>query len=196
MEDEHVCDQNYLLIKALEILSNKDNLKQVQYRNVLIDEFQDTDAVQMQIFEHLKSVANTFTVVGDADQSIYSFRAANPKFFNDYSKSVEFENKILVNNYRSTSDIVEFNEKFISNKRANPKDLRTDNESKMPVYMLENKRDDDEYRGIAFIIKNLMDSGKITKYSDVCILFRSHKDKKDILEEFEKGKDSILPEGY
>ena len=188
MEDEHVCDQNYLLVKALEILSDEDNLRRVQYTNILIDEFQDTDAIQMQIFEHLRAKSDTFTVVGDADQSIYSFRAANPKFFNDYSRSDEFENKVLVNNYRSTSDIVSFNESFIRDKRANPKDLTTTNDSKMPVYMLENKRDDDEYRGIAFIIKNLMDSGKITKYSDVCILFRSHKDKKDILEEFEKEK--------
>ena len=185
MEAEHVCDQNYLLIKALEILSDKDNLKQVQYRNVLIDEFQDTDAIQMQIFEHLRSISDTFTVVGDADQSIYSFRAANPKFFNDYAKSDEFENRILVNNYRSTSDIVEFNERFISPKRSNPKDLKAVNESKMPVYMLENRKDE-EYRGIAYIVKNLKSSGKIAKYSDVCILFRSHKDKKDILEEFEK----------
>ena len=186
MEREHVCDQNYLLIKALEILSDEDNLKQVQYRNILIDEFQDTDAVQMQIFEHLRSIADSFTVVGDADQSIYSFRAANPKFFNDYYQSDEFEKKVLINNYRSTSEIVSFNEKFITEKRANPKDLKTENDSKMPVYMLENKRDDDEYRGLAYIIKNLKDSGKISKYSDVCILFRSHKDKKDLLEEFEK----------
>jgi DNA helicase-2/ATP-dependent DNA helicase PcrA len=186
MEREHVCDQNYLLIKALEILSDEDNLSQVQYRNVLIDEFQDTDAIQMQIFELLRGISDTFTVVGDADQSIYSFRAANPKFFNDYSRSDEFEKRILVNNYRSTSDIVEFNEKYISKKRSNPKDLRTSNESKMPVYMLENSRPDDEYRGIAYIVKNLKDMGKISKYSDVCILFRSHKDKKDILDEFEK----------
>jgi DNA helicase-2/ATP-dependent DNA helicase PcrA len=186
MEDEHVCDQNYLLIKALEILSDEDNLKQVQYRNVLIDEFQDTDAIQMQIFEHLRSVADTFTVVGDADQSIYSFRAASPKFFNDYSRSDEFEKRILVNNYRSTSDIVEFNERFITEKRVNQKDLEAVNESKMPVCMIESRRDDEEYRAIAYIIKNLKDYRKIAKYSDVCVLFRSHKDKKDILEEFER----------
>ena len=123
MESEHVCDQNYLLIKALEILSDEDKLNQVRYRNVLIDEFQDTDAIQMQIFEHLRRIADTFTVVGDADQSIYSFRAASPRFFNDYSRSDEFEKKILVNNYRSTSDIVEFNEAFITEKRVNPKEL-------------------------------------------------------------------------
>ena len=186
MEREHVCDQNYLLIKALEILSDDDNLRQVRYRNILIDEFQDTDAVQMQIFERLKSKSDTYTVVGDADQSIYSFRAANPKFFNDYAKSDEFENKILVNNYRSTSDIVDFNEKYIKQKRASEKDLETVNESKMPVYLLENNSPDEEYKGIAYIIKNLKSSGKISKYSDVCVLFRSHKDKKDILDEFKR----------
>ena len=187
MEREHVCDQNYLLIKALEILSVESNLKQVVYRNILIDEFQDTDAVQMQIFELLKSISDTYTVVGDADQSIYSFRAANPKFFNDYAESDEFENKILVNNYRSTADIVDFNEKFIKDKRSAQKDLKTVNKSKMPVYLLENNSSDEEYRGIAYIIKNLMNYGKISKYSDVCILFRSHKDKKGILEEFDRN---------
>lgn len=188
MEREHVCDQNYLLIKALEILSVEDNLKRVDYRNILIDEFQDTDAVQMQIFELLKTKSDTYTVVGDADQSIYSFRAANPKFFNDYAKSSEFENKILVNNYRSTSDIVDFNEKYIKNKRSAEKDLKTINKSKMPVYLLENNGADEEYRGIAYIIKNLKDYGKISKYSDVCVLFRSHKDKKEILDEFKRQK--------
>ncbi|WP_458405424.1 UvrD-helicase domain-containing protein [Methanobrevibacter sp.] len=186
MEREHVCDQNYLLIKALEILSVEDNLNRVEYKNILIDEFQDTDAVQMQIFELLKSKSDTYTVVGDADQSIYSFRAANPKFFNDYFQSDEFEKKILVNNYRSTSDIVDFNEKYIKNKRSAYKNLKTVNESKMPVYLLENDGAEEEYRGIAFIIKNLKDLGKITKYSDVCVLFRSHKDKKEILDEFKK----------
>ena len=186
MEREHVCDQNYLLIKALEILSDEDNLKRVDYRNILIDEFQDTDAVQMQIFEILKGISDTYTVVGDADQSIYSFRAANPKFFNDYADSDEFENRVLVNNYRSTSNIVDFNEKYIKEKRSSPKDLKTVNDEKMPVYLLENHHPDEEYRGIAYIIKNLMGSGKITKYSDVCVLFRSHKDKKEILDEFKK----------
>ena len=188
MEREHVCDQNYLLIKALEILNNDNNLKSLVYRNILIDEFQDTDAVQMQIFEKLLSIADTFTVVGDADQSIYSFRAANPKFFNDYYNSDDFEKSVLVNNYRSSGDIVAFNEKFIKEKRSNEKDLQSVKDFKMPVYLLENRNNEEEYRGIAYIIRNLMDSGKISKYSDVCVLFRSHKDKKEILEEFERQK--------
>ena len=188
MEREHVCDQNYLLIKALEILKKKDNLKSLRYRNILIDEFQDTDAVQMQIFEKLLEISKTFTVVGDADQSIYSFRAANPKFFNDYVESSEFENKVLINNYRSTADIVDFNEKFIKNKRKNKKDLKSTNSGKMPVCLLENRSNDEEYKGIAYIIRNLKDTGKISKFSDICVLFRSHRDKKEILEELEKQK--------
>ena len=186
MEREHVCDQNYLLIKALKILNDESNLKSLEYKNVLIDEFQDTDAIQMQIFEKLLSICDTFTVVGDADQSIYSFRGANPKFFNNYVQSSEFKNEILVNNYRSSKDIVEFNENYIKTKRENPKDLKPIKSSKMPVYLLENRSNDEEYKSIAYIIRNLKDYSKISKYSDVCVLFRSHKDKKDILEEFEK----------
>lgn len=188
MEREHVCDQNYLLIKALEILRDDELLSQVQYRNILIDEFQDTDAIQMQIFEKLRTISETFTVVGDADQSIYSFRGANPKFFNDYYASDEFEKRVLVNNYRSTSDIVEFNEAYIKKKRVNDKELKAVNDYKLPVYLLENRDNLEEYQSIAFTIKNLMEYGKIDKFSDVCVLFRSHKDKKDILEVF-NGED-------
>lgn len=186
MEREHVCDQNYLLLKALELLSIPENLERVEYKNILIDEFQDTDAIQMQIFEKLQSIADTFTVVGDADQSIYSFRGANPKFFTDYANSNDFENKILVNNYRSSSDIVEFNEKYIESKRQTQKNLKAINSHKMPVYLLENRDDSEEYRSIAFIIKNLMVNHKIEKYSDVAVLFRSHRDKKEILDVFNR----------
>ena len=186
MEREHVCDQNYLLLKALELLSIEDNLKRVEFKNILIDEFQDTDAIQMQIFERLKGIADTFTVVGDADQSIYSFRGANPNFFMQYAASDDFEKRTLVKNYRSSQDIVEFNEKYICDKRLTPKELKADNASKMPVYLLENTSDDQEYNGIAFIIKNLMSENKITKYSDVAVLFRSHKDKKEILDVFDR----------
>lgn len=186
MEREHVCDQNYLLIKALELLSDDENLKRVEYKNILIDEFQDTDAIQMQIFERLREIADTFTVVGDADQSIYSFRGANPKFFTDYANSPEFESRTLVNNYRSSSDIVAFNEHYIESKRQTRKELKAYNASKMPVYLLENRNDIEECRYIAFIIKNMMANKKIAKYSDVCVLYRSHRDKKDILEVFDR----------
>ena len=188
MEEEHVCDQNYLLIKALNLLSIKENLERVEYKNILIDEFQDTDAIQMQIFEKLQSIADTFTVVGDADQSIYSFRGANPKFFTDYANGDDFESKILVNNYRSTSDIVEFNERYIESKRQTPKQLKARNSYKMPVYLLENRNDSEEYRAIVYIIKNLMFNNKITKFSDVAVLFRSHRDKKEILDIFDREK--------
>lgn len=186
MEREHVCDQNYLLIKALELLRDEDNLASVEYKNILIDEFQDTDAIQMQIFERLQSIAHTFTVVGDADQSIYSFRGANPKFFTDYANGDEFESKILVNNYRSSSDIVEFNERYIESKRQTQKNLKAKNSYKMPVYLLESRDDTEEYRSIAYIIKNLMLNKKIKKFSDVAVLFRSHRDKKEILDVFDR----------
>ena len=52
-----------------------------KYKNILIDEFQDTDPIQMRIFEHFLGCHDTFTVVGDDDQSIYAFRGSYPKFF-------------------------------------------------------------------------------------------------------------------
>ena len=56
----------------------------------------------------------------------------------------------------------------------------------MPVYLLESRDDIEEYRSIAFIIKNLLTNGKIEKMSDVAVLFRSHRDKKEILDVFDR----------
>ena len=189
LEREHVCDQNYLLMKAIEILNIEKNLKDLAYKNILIDEFQDTDPLQMQIFEKILSTNyETFTIVGDVDQSIYSFRGAKPEFFTDFAKGDLFENRVLVKNYRSTKDIVEFNEKFIVDERETPKQLEANKDYKMPIFCMENEDKDDESRSIVTFIKNLKEYSKISKYSDVALLFRSHNKKGGIISEFNQQK--------
>ena len=200
MEREKVCDQNYLLQKAINILNNDDNLSNVVYKNILIDEFQDTDPLQMQIFDRLLKIADSFTIVGDVDQSIYSFRGGDPNFFTDFAAGELFETKILVNNYRSTSDIVGFNENFILNKRDTPKKLEAVRSSKVPVFLMENQDGDYEYRNIVRLISHLFDMKKISKYSDIALLFRSHNNKEDLLKELDaagieyylKGIDDLI----
>ena len=177
LEREKVCDQDYLLIKAKNILKKESNLNAVKYKNILIDEFQDTDPNQMEIFESLLKIYNTFTVVGDVDQSIYGFRGAYPKFFIKWAKDDRFEEVILKNNYRSTKDIVGFNEELISSQRENKKELVSKNDSKMPVYNLYNEDIYSQAKNIVKIIKHLKETGKIEKYSDVGILFRARNTK-------------------
>lgn len=177
MEREKVCDQDYLLIKASKLLENESNLKSVQYKNILIDEFQDTDPNQMEIFEKLLKIYNTFTVVGDVDQSIYGFRGAYPKFFIKWANDDRFEKVILKNNYRSTKEIVGFNEALISKQRENKKELVSMNDFKMPVYNLYNEDIYVQAENIVKIIQHLKKTGKIEKYSDIGILFRARNKK-------------------
>lgn len=191
MEREKVCDQDYLLIKASKILENENNLKSLQYTNILIDEFQDTDPNQMEIFEKLLNIYNTFTVVGDVDQSIYGFRGAYPKFFIKWSKDERFERVILKNNYRSTKEIVGFNEALISKQRENKKELVSQNDYKMPVYNLYNEDIYVQAENIVKIIQHLKQTGKIEKYSDIGILFRARN--KKIFTILEKLDDVKIP---
>lgn len=187
MEREKVCDQNYLLQKAIDILNDEQNLKKVVFKNILIDEFQDTDPLQMQIFNRLLEIAESFTIVGDVDQSIYSFRGGDPDFFTGFANGGLFERKILVNNYRSTADIVNFNEDFIIKRRDAPKKLQATRDYKSPVFLMENNDAKEEYRNIVRLIRDLFDKNKISKYSDIALLFRSHNNKEDILKEFDSA---------
>ena len=177
MEREKVCDQDYLLIKAKNILNKENNLNAVKFKNILIDEFQDTDPNQMEIFENLLKICNTFTVVGDVDQSIYGFRGAYPKFFIEWAQDDRFERIVLKNNYRSTKDIVGFNEELISSQRENKKELVSKNDYKMPVYNLYNEDIYSQAKNIVKIIKHMKETGKIEKYSDIGILFRARNNK-------------------
>lgn len=69
LKREKAIDFAHLQKDALEIVK-KDGFK-TQFSNILIDEFQDTDPMQMELFEYLMKQAKSFTVVGDINQSIY-----------------------------------------------------------------------------------------------------------------------------
>ena len=93
-------------------------------RALLVDEYQDTNPLQESIyFELVRRSDASFTIVGDDDQSLYRFRGATVELFRDFisrfnqvfDKSQEPETKYLVENYRSTPEIVKFFNDFITN---------------------------------------------------------------------------------
>jgi DNA helicase-2/ATP-dependent DNA helicase PcrA len=171
LEEHKSCDDNYLLEKAYGILCNH----KTSFKHVLIDEFQDTDYHLKQIFDKLKENATTFTIVGDSDQSIYGWRGALPHYFEEIIAPENRENIEYVElhtNYRSTSDLVDFNEEFIRQKRNVPKNLRAKKQYKTPVYHL--KGDElNEFSNIIYVIKSLI-SDNVKKLSDIAVLFRSN----------------------
>ena len=126
LEKENYIDFSLIQTRALELMDkDPDLVKELKFKNVLVDEFQDTDPVQMKIFDHLIKNADTFTAVGDDDQSIYGFRGSDIKFFREFQDNYDAHLITLKTNYRSTRNIVEFCENFIENDREiNQKRIR------------------------------------------------------------------------
>lgn len=182
-------DYNTVQIKFLESL--KEN-PETQYTNILVDEFQDTDPVQAEIFEILLKNAESFTAVGDVDQSIYSFRGSFRDYFEEFYNKYNAELISLNYNYRSTNNIIRTSEAFIKPQRKeySKKYLVGARNEDKENYILESLDSQEEAQKIFNLIKDLKDNGKIRQYSDVAILYRSIVSNKNIpflIDEFKKN---------
>lgn len=182
-------DYNTVQIKFLESL--KEN-PETQYTNILVDEFQDTDPVQAEIFEILLKNAESFTAVGDVDQSIYSFRGSFRDYFEEFYNKYNAELISLNYNYRSTNNIIRTSEAFIKPQRKeySKKYLVGARNEDKASYILESLDPQEEAQKIFNLIKDLKDNGKIRQYSDVAILYRfivSNKNIPFLIDEFKKN---------
>lgn len=182
-------DYNTVQIKFLESL--KEN-PETQYTNILVDEFQDTDPVQAEIFEILLKNAESFTAVGDVDQSIYSFRGSFRDYFEEFYNKYNAELISLNYNYRSTNNIIRTSEAFIKPQRKeySKKYLVGARNEDKASYILESLDPQEEAQKIFNLIKDLKDNGKIRQYGDVAILYRSIVSNKNIpflIDEFKKN---------
>ena len=185
LKEEKYLDYGILQKEALEYLKEK---PVTQYKNILIDEFQDTDPIQNEIFKILlkeivnenekdpENIHSTFTVVGDIDQSIYRFRGAYEDYFKELSSLdfIDAQEEFLDINYRSTKEIVDFCDNYISHQRERPK--LNPNEKKFKssdIYCIENDDRDGEAEDLIKIIKKLKEDGIIREYNEIAVLFRS-----------------------
>lgn len=178
-EYQTILGKNYLYdfdrLQRVTLNFLKHNFKdlKINYSNILVDEFQDTDIIQKEIFELLLENANTFTIVGDAEQSIYRWRGSNNTFLDEFADKDGFEKVVLNNNYRSAKSIVKFNEDFISRGDDDKKliSARSDN-AEGAVYYLDNFNPNIQAERIVEIIKYLHENNGV-RYSDIGLLFRS-----------------------
>ena len=119
MESMGALDYNGLLFKAMQLLSEQKNIAEQynsQYKQILVDEFQDTDDIQMEIIRILVSKGKNRPVlflVGDENQSIYKFRGAEVSNFRKMMKEVGLDKPdYLSTNYRSQPELIEFQNSF------------------------------------------------------------------------------------
>ena len=142
---------------------------QDRYRYIMIDEYQDTDDAQFKVSQFLAKKYNNICVVGDDDQSIYSFRGANIQNILDFraDKIIKLEK-----NYRSSASILEAANKLIQhNVSRHKKKLVTTRKASCPIQVTQYEDAIDEAEAIVDKIKQLQ---RTTKLSDIAILYRSN----------------------
>jgi len=172
-----VIDFGELLLRSLELL--RDNLElqrqyQHRFRHVLVDEFQDTNAIQYRWMRLLTGPAGAPFVVGDDDQSIYRWRGARVENLYRYQQDYAGTQVVrLEQNYRSTATILNAANAVIANNSGRlGKTLWTDGPTGEPikVYAAFNDRDEAE-----FVINRIQDHvNQGGKRSDVAVLYRSN----------------------
>lgn len=149
LRDANAVDFDDLLLVAHRILdSNPDVLDyyQQRYQFLLIDEFQDTNGVQFGLAKLLAGKHRNICVVGDPNQSIYSWRHADPRNMFDFRKVYSDARVVnLDQNYRSTQTIVEAAASIIANNETRIlNDLWTDNQKGAPIVVAEAYSEDEE----------------------------------------------------
>ncbi|MGC8645333.1 MAG: UvrD-helicase domain-containing protein [Thermoplasmata archaeon] len=162
-------DFDDLLVYTLSVLEEKGEEISSKVRYILVDEFQDTDELQILIFEKFLELGSTFFIVGDLNQSIYSFRGAHPAAQRRMVEKIK-NRVILPTNRRSGKRLVSFYNTFFPRIMNYQKmEPSTDREGDAFLYLVE-----DKLRAIAEIIKKKVREG--TKLADIAILSRTSSD--------------------
>lgn len=163
--------------KTYELLvKNKAFLKfwQSKFQYILIDEFQDINPIQFNIIRLLALPQNNLFIVGDDDQSIYSFRGARPSIMKDF-RSFYPDGKVfyLSTNYRSQANITISSLRLIkNNKERYPKELTCHNKASRPVELKAFKDNREEYDFIVTSIKSHQLAGGDP--TSIALLFRTN----------------------
>ncbi|MBV12809.1 MAG: DNA helicase II [Flavobacteriaceae bacterium] len=176
-EEENVVDFAEILLRCYEMLAKNPELLnhyQKRFQHILVDEFQDTNEIQYLLLKQLVGKEGEMTVVGDDDQSIYSWRGAKSSNINRFIKDFKGVKTLkLEQNYRSTTNILSAANAVIRN---NPerlgKELWTEKEEGelVKIYRAFNERDEAKF--IVDIIKSWVDEGR--NLSECAIIYRSN----------------------
>ncbi len=185
-KSNNLLDFDDMLTISLEILQNNTYILQ-KYRSkydfIQVDEGQDTSKAQMKIIYLLAFPKNNIFIVADDDQSIYSFRGANPKGLFEFNK--KFTNGKLFfmeHNYRSSKNIVSISNKLIQNNKTRyKKNIFTDNNFLEPINIIKVQSILEQYN---YIIEDIKDKD----ISKCCILYRNNISSIGLIDTLEKSK--------
>ncbi len=182
-------DFDDLLIMPLEIFKKSDEVMdkyQEHYQYILVDEYQDTNGVQYDLCKMLASKYRNLFVVGDMDQSIYSFRFAN------YMNVLNFEKDnpdakvvVLDENYRSTNNILKAaNQVIKNNTERKEKNLWSNNGDGDKIKYVRCEGELDEAKYVVSEARKLIQMGE--NPSEIAVLYRTNGQSRVVEESFLK----------
>ena len=147
---------------------------QNRFSYIHVDEFQDIDKIQYKLIKQLTGPFNHLYVVGDPDQTIYSWRGADVNIIMNFEKDFKGVKTIMLNeNYRSTSCILNgANSVIRNNKNRLDKELFTSRTSNEKITHYASASDEYEAAYVANKISELHRNGKA--YKDIAVLYRSN----------------------
>ena len=170
-------DYNDLIKFSLYIFAQDENIKlkwQQRLEYIMIDEFQDIDELQYELMEALCGYHKNLFIVGDPDQTIYTWRGANIKYLLEFDRVFpDVKTIMMMKNYRSTPQILAAANSLIEKNQARvDKKLEATLPPGEPAVCHFGENAEAEAKWIAGEIRNLFEQG--VPYQEITILYRAH----------------------
>jgi DNA helicase-2/ATP-dependent DNA helicase PcrA len=157
LEAAHALDFDDLLLRTVDLLARNEDVRERyrrRFRYVLVDEYQDTNRAQYELVRHLVGSQGNITVVGDEDQSIYSWRGADIQNILDFEKDFPGARILrLEENYRSSQAILDTASGLVAhNRKRKGKTLRAVKDAGSPVLLYQAG---DEYQEASWVVERI-----------------------------------------
>jgi len=181
-------DFDDLLLWAARLLAENPSIADKyarRFKNVLVDEFQDTNLAQYELLRHLAAYHKNIFVVGDEDQSIYRWRGADYRNVQRFEKDYPMCEKILLEqNYRSTQTVLDAARQVIDrNRNRTPKHLFTDRGGGSKIVQYTAVDDISESAFVVDTIQQYLGSRRASP-SDFAVMYRTNAQSRVIEEAF------------
>ena len=177
-QNQNLVDFSELLLRCVELLEQNEEIRNLQhrrFREILVDEFQDTNSLQFTFLQLIKGPQSHIMAVGDDDQSIYGWRGADYTNMSNFREVFSPVTTVLLKeNYRSTQNILDMANTVIEdgNNRLMQKVLEGNNGVGDKVKIIKCTSDLIESSFVAQKIKELHAQGQ--SYDDMAVLYRTN----------------------
>ena len=190
LKEAGALDFGDLLVKTLQLLKEHEDVREYYqqfFQYILVDEYQDTNHTQYLITRLLAEKHRKLCVVGDPDQSIYSWRGANIRNILEFEKDFKDAKTItLEQNYRSTKVILDASNKLITkNAKRKEKSLFTDKAHGDDIEVRETPTEGLEAEWVAQNIKALVDQDGYS-LNDIAVFYRTNAQSRNFEDKFRR----------